>query len=158
MCMSKLAQSRPPSVFPNLVDYGLQVQQHTRSITIFECIFPHSLDHVLEVYLQSRSITASKSIHTLAWLRSWSSSARLLNHGHQVDCQTCSSTTYKCISKLTWSRLRSVSLSSLNCHLQRPFEELWSPACGQFRYAVCRWVAIQIHRYIDENTHWIQEL
>jgi hypothetical protein len=37
-CISKLAQSQPPSVSPNSLDYGLQVDIQTSLITISECI------------------------------------------------------------------------------------------------------------------------
>jgi len=79
-CISKLAQSRPPSASlssrsrpqsasPNSLDYGLQV----RTITASNCISklarsppqsasPNSLDHALQVHLSTRSITASKYI------------------------------------------------------------------------------------------------
>jgi len=71
--ISKLARSRPPSVSPNSLDYGLQVHLQTRSITISECISkftrsrppsvsPNTLDYRLQVHLQIRSITALEYI------------------------------------------------------------------------------------------------
>jgi len=68
-CISKLAQSQPPSVSPNSLDYGLQV----RMITALKCISEFtrpwppsaslsSLDHGHQVQFSTRSITASKYI------------------------------------------------------------------------------------------------
>jgi hypothetical protein len=68
-CISKLAQSQPPSVSLYSHDAGLQ----TCSITISECISqftrlgppsvsPNTLDYRLLVHLQTRSITASECI------------------------------------------------------------------------------------------------
>jgi len=168
-----LARSRPPSVSPNSLDYGLQV--HT--IMASKCISPNSLDHGLQVYLQTRSITTSKCISKLDWSRppsvspdsldyglqvrtimaSKCISPQSLNHSLQVYLQTRLITTSKCISKVARSRPRSISLSSLDRHFQAHRELLSSTACSQSRYSVCRWVAILLHRYIDENTNWIHD-
>jgi len=126
-CISKLAQSWPPSVSPNSLDYGLQV----------------------------RMSMASKCISKLARSQSRSASLSSLDHCLQVYLQICSITASKCISKLARSQPRSISLRSLDRHFQAHLKLLSSTACSQSRYTVCRWVAIWIHRYIDENTHWI---
>jgi len=110
----KLARSRPPSVSPNSLDYGLQV----------------------------RTIMASKCIYTLARSQPPSASPNSLDHGLQVHLQTRSITASKCISKLARSRPRSVSLSSLDRYFQAHLELLSSTACCHSRYPVCRWVAI----------------
>jgi hypothetical protein len=44
-------------------------------------------------------------------------------------------------------------MSSLNHHFQAHLQLLTSTACSQFRYIVCRWVVISIHRYIDIYIH-----
>ena len=134
----------------------LQVPLQTRSITASKCISKlarlrpaSSHEHGLQVHLQSRSITASKYISKLARSRPPSS----LDHCLQVYLQIRSITASKCISKLARSRPRSISLSSLDRHFQAHLELLSSTACSQSRYRVCRWLAIMIHRYIDENTN-----
>jgi len=90
MCISTLAQLRPPSASPHLLDYSLQV------------------------YLHTRTITASKCIATLAWSQPPSASPHSRNHGLRVHLPTRSIAVSNCISKLARSRPRSVSLSSLD--------------------------------------------
>ena len=124
-CISKLAQSRPPSVSTTSLDYGLQV----------------------------RTNKASKCISKVAQSRCRSASLSSLDHGLQVYLPICLNTASKGISKLTRSRPRSISLSPLNLPFQAHLELLSSTACSQSRYSVCRWVAIEIHRYIGENTN-----
>jgi len=120
-CISKLARSRPPSLSPNSLDYGLQVHLQTRSITASKCISklaqlrpPSLLDHGLQVYLQTRTIMASKSISKLTLLRPPSS----LDHGLQVSLQTRSITASKSISKLALIRPPSLHDHGLQVHLQ----------------------------------------
>ena len=138
---SKLAQLWPPSSH----NHGLQVHLQTPLITASKWISklawsqpPNSLDHSLQV----RTIMASKSIAKLAGSRSRSASLSSLNHGLQVYPQIRSITASKCISKLTRSWPWSVSLTSLDHHFQANLELLSRTACSQFRYAVCRSVAI----------------
>jgi len=162
--ISKLARSLPPSVFPNSVDLSLQV--HLKTALISECISKFtwsrppsasldSLDHILQVYVQTPSIPVSKCIYKLP--RSWSASLSSPHHGLQVYLQICPITTSKCISKLPWLRPRSVSLNLLDHDFQGHLALPSCTACSDSRYVVCRWVAIWIHRYIDENTNWIHE-
>jgi len=162
----------PPSSPPILLDHGLQVQLHPRMIPASEFILKFSrsrrpslslnwLDSRLQVQLQTGSIPASECISGFSW--SWPPGVppKLLAYGLQVHIQTRSITAPECIAKFNWSRPPSshddglqcisklarscppsASLSSLNHHLQVHLEMLWSTACSQFRYTVCRWVAI----------------
>jgi len=146
---SSLPQSRPPSVSPNSLNQGLQVHLQTRSITASRCISSlaplrsaSSHGHGLQVH-----------IFKLARLRPPSVSPNSLDHCLQVHLQTHSITASKCISNVARLRPRSLSLSALDGDFQAHLELLSSTACNQSRYSVCRWVAILIHRYIDENTH-----
>ena len=149
------AGSRPPSVSPNSLEYGLQV--HISILVQWRPLgaSPNLLDHGLQVYLQSRSGTASKCISKLTRSRSRSASLRSLDHGLQVYLQSHSITASKCkspnsldhghevhFSKLPQSRPQSASLSSLSHHFQAHLELISSTACGQSRYIVCGWVAI----------------
>jgi len=68
-CISKFTRSRPPSVSPDRLDYGLQdhmivaskcISKLARSQPPSESL--NSDDHGLEVHLQTRSITASEYI------------------------------------------------------------------------------------------------
>jgi len=68
-CISKLAQSQPPSVSPNSLDYSHQVPTITASKCISEftrswppsaCL--SSLDLSLQVHISTRTITTSKYI------------------------------------------------------------------------------------------------
>ena len=103
MYSSKLAWSRPLSVSPNSLDYGLQVHLQTRSITA--CNFARSWPP--SAYLQTRSIKASRGISKLARLRT-----------SQVHLQTPSITISDCISQFTWSWPPSESPNTLNYCLQ----------------------------------------
>ena len=117
------------------------------------------------MHLETRSITASKSIcefdlisaskfiSKLARLRPPSASLSSLDHGLPVDLQIRSITASKCIYDYTQEPPPSVSLSSLDRHLQVHLKLLSSTACSQSQYTVCRWVAILMYRYIDENTN-----
>jgi len=118
-------QSWPPSASPNSLYYGLQV----RMFIAFMCVYKLS--------------------------PSWSRSASLssLDHGLQMYFQIPSITISKIISKRTQSRPQSVSLSSLDCHIQTHVELLSSTAYNQSRYIVHRWVAILIYRYINTQMH-----
>jgi len=78
------------------------------------CTHPISLDHGLQVHFPTRLITASKCISKLARLRP----AGFHEHGLQVHLQTRSITISGCISKSIWTRPRSVSLNTLDSHLQ----------------------------------------
>jgi len=153
---SKLARSRPPSVSPNSLDYGLQVHISKLARSCPPSVSPNSLDYSLQVHLHTRLITASKCISKLGRLRplsvlqtcsitaskfarSWppSASTHSLDHGLQVHLHTGSIMASECISKLARSRPRSVSLSSLDRHVQAHLELLSSTACSQSRYTVC---------------------
>ena len=141
-CITKPAQSRPPSVYRNSLNYGFQVW----TIIASKCIskiapsqprsaFQISLDHGLQVYRQTSSSTASK------FARSWPPN---------------------CISKLAQSQPRNVFHHGIQVHL-------WVHSIVIFRRTSnyspeppaaspdipCRWVALLIHTYIDENTNWI---
>jgi len=163
-----ITRSRPPNASPNPLDLGLQVHLQTRSITACKCI-SELHDGGLQMHLETRSITASKSIcefdlisaskfiSKLARLRPPSASLSSLDHGLPVDLQIRSITASKCIYDYTQEPPPSVSLSSLDRHLQVHLKLLSSTACSQSQYTVCRWVAILMYRYIDENTNWIHE-
>jgi len=108
-CISKLAQSRPPSASLILHNHSLQVHLHTCTITAAKCISklaqsrqpsasPNSHDHGLKVHLHTRSISASKCISKLARSQPPSVSPNLLDYG----IQTSSITAWECISKFTW--------------------------------------------------------
>jgi len=144
MLASKLAQCWPPSVSPNSLDYGLQ----TRSILASKCISkvarlqpPSSHDHSLQVHLHTRLITASKCVSKLARSQPPSASPNSLNHGLQVhlaqsqpssvslylpdyELQVCTIMASKGISNLARLQPWSVSLSSLNRHLEAHLELL----------------------------------
>jgi len=122
--ISKLTRSRPPSVTPNSLDSGMQV----------------------------RTSMASKCTSKLARSRSQSASPCSLSRGLQLYHQIHLITASKWNSKLARSRPQSISLSSLDHHFLGPLELLSSTACSQSRYTMCRWVAVYVHRYIDENT------
>ena len=79
-CISNLTQSRPPSVSPNSLDYGLQVL----------------------------TILASKCFSKLAQSQSWSASLSLLDQGLQVHLLSRSITASECISEFTRSSLSGV--------------------------------------------------
>jgi len=128
-CISNLARSGPRSLSPNSLDSGLQV----------------------------RMSMAWKCISKLAQSQSWSASLSSLDHGLQMYLQLHLITTSKFFSTPARSRPRSISLSSLDRHFQAHLELLSSPTCSQSRHSVCRCVAIWIHRYIDENTNWIDD-
>jgi len=120
-CISKPTWSRPPSVSPDLLDYGLQVHLQTHSITASKCIsrlarLRHSSlhDHSIHVHLKTHSFMAWK----FAPLWPPSASPISLDHGHQVYPQTYLITACKCISKHSRSRPPSVSPDSLDYCIQ----------------------------------------
>jgi len=146
---------------PWSLDHDLGLHLNIQSLKVSKCIAkyarlpppcasPNFFDHSLQVYLQTRSMMGSK------FARSWlsmlspnslnhhllSASLSSLDHGLQVYLQICSITTSKCISKLAQSRPWSVSLSYLNCHFQVHIKLLSNITSSQFRYTVCRLVAI----------------
>jgi len=97
---SNLTRSRPPSVYPNSLDYGLQFSTITASKCISKLaqsqppsVYPNSLDYGLQVC----TITASKCISEFT--RSWAPSASLssLDLGLQVQFSTRSITASKYI-------------------------------------------------------------
>jgi len=113
-CISKPTRSHPPSVSPNPLDHGLQVQMSMTSLCIAELT-------------QSQSLSASLSS---------------LDHGLQVYVQIRWITGSKCISSHARSRPQSVSPSSLDRHFHAHHKFLSSTSCSQSGYTVCRWVAI----------------
>ena len=84
-CISEPAQSWPPGVSPDSLDYSLQVgmimasKVHLQScsVTASNCISPNSVDHGLLLYLQTLSIPASK--FPLSWPPS--AAPNSLDHG-----------------------------------------------------------------------------
>jgi len=132
-CISKLAWSRPPSVSPNSLVYGLEV----RKIIASKCISKLPRLRPPRAFPQTRSITASKCISNLSWSWFWSTSLNWLDQGLQVYFQIQLITASKFISRLTHSRPRSVSLSSLDYHFQAHLELLSTTTCSQSRYTVC---------------------
>jgi len=138
----------------------IQVVVQSRTITASKCISklarsrppsvsPTSLDYCLQV----RTSMASRCISKLARLRSCSASLSSLDRGLQVYLEIPSITDSKCISKVARSQPRSIPLTSLDRHFQAHLELLSSTACSESS----TWVAIQIYRYIDENTNWIHD-
>jgi len=110
---SNLTQSRPPSVYPNSLDYGLQF----RTITASKCISklaqskpPSVSSNSLDYGLQFRTITAYKCISKLSQSQPPNVSPDSLDYGLQVRTITAS----KCISQVTRSRPPSAILNSLN--------------------------------------------
>jgi len=109
-CISKFAQSRPPSVSPNSPDHGLQLYLQTHSITASKftrswppkCISLNSLDYGLQC------------ISKFARSRPPSASPNSVTHGLQLYFQRRSITASKCISKPARSSPRRESLSSLD--------------------------------------------
>jgi hypothetical protein len=95
---------------------------------------PSSHDHGLQLYLTTHTIMAC--VFALTWPPS--ASLNLLNHSLQV----CTIMACKCIRKLTPSRPPSSSWSSLDRYPQAHPDFLSSTTCSQFRYTVCRWIAI----------------
>jgi len=104
-----------------------------------------SLDHGLQAHLQSCSITAPGCIYTFTALCAITVSQNSLQYGLQVGMIIA----YKCIAKCTGLWHPSTSLSLLDCHFPVQLNPLWSTACSQSTYTMCRWVAIQIYTYID---------
>jgi len=171
-CISKLARSRPPTVSPASLDYGLQV----RTIMASKCISKlarsrppgaslSSPDVGIQLHLQTGAImaskfiseftiTASKCISKLARSRPPSSH----DHGLQLHLQTGSITASKCIAEFTQSASPSASQTrSIKyifkerrrlygdtgvTELGRATGSIYSADRSQSRYSVCRWVAI----------------
>jgi len=157
-CFSNLAQSRPPSVSPKALDNCL----HGHTIVAYKfnakclrswllSVSLSSPDHGLHGYLQIWLITSSMCICKLAGGWPVSVSPNLLN-----NClDDCMIRDPKHIFKQAQSRRQRVSLHSLNCHCQVHLELLPSTGCMQFRYTVCRWVAIQIDRWELKLNTWV---
>jgi len=110
-CISRLAQSRPPSASPNSLDHGLPVHLQTRSITASKLARsrPPSaaltlLDLGLQVHLQTPSITASKCSSQFTRSRPPTASPDSIDHGLQVHLQTRPIMASKCSSQFTRSR------------------------------------------------------
>jgi len=102
---SNLTRSRPPSVYPNPLDCGLQFCTIRASKCISKLaqsqppsVSPNSLDYGLQVH----TITASKCISEFT--RSWPPSASLssLDLGPQVQFSTRSITAFKYIVNERW--------------------------------------------------------
>jgi len=134
---SKLAQSWPPSAFPNspnhnlganplsLLNDRLQVYPQICTIATSDCISqlarsrPPSLcrnllNDCLQLHLQSHSMTASKCITQTACLQPSCSQ----DHSLLVALWTWIITTLECISKFTQWQPASVFHDVLNCCLQ----------------------------------------
>jgi len=93
-CVCKLARSRPPRESLSLLELGLLVHLHTRSIAASKCISeftwswspsvsPNTLDYLLQVHLQTRTIRDSK----FAWSCPPNASPNSLDPGLQVHLQ-----------------------------------------------------------------------
>jgi len=144
---SKLARSWPPSgITPNSLDHGLQVYLRTGSITAskFTRAWPpseslSSLDLSLQVRIQTRSITASKCISDFTQSTSPSASQTcsikyIIKERHRLYGYTTVTEVDRVPGSIQ-SRRRSIT------------------ACSQSRHSLYSWVAILIHRYVDENTN-----
>ena len=113
-CISKLAQSQPPSASRNLLNHSLQLYLQTSSIMAYKCISklaqsrhasvsPDLLDNGLQV----GTIMASKCISKLS-----------LDYGLQVHLQTRSLMANKCISTLIQLQSTRWYDHGLQVHLQ----------------------------------------
>jgi hypothetical protein len=117
-CIPKLARSRYPSVYPNLLDHSLHVYLSTRPITASMCMskvarsgpaiaFPNSDDLGLHVHLESLWIRAFK-VHLQN--RSITTS--------KVDPQSRSTTTPPCVPAFTQSSFSGAPSIALQHRLQ----------------------------------------
>jgi len=178
-CISKLVRSQPPSSSTKSLDHVLQVHLGLHLISASQCIskltpsrppiaseFTQSqspvessnwIDYGPGVYIWAHLILASKCTSNLAQLEPLSVSLSALDLSLQVHHRTRTITASKSISEHARSWTQSESLSSLDRHLQAHLELISSTACIQSRYTVCRWVALSIHWYIEQNTNWIQK-
>jgi hypothetical protein len=101
ICISKLAQSQPPSVSPDSHNYGLQVHPQTRSIMASKCTSECTKSLSLQVHLQTRIITISECISEFTWSWHLYVSPNMLDYHLQVHLQTRSNTASDCIYKFT---------------------------------------------------------
>jgi len=155
---SKLAQSHPPSVSLNSLNYGLPVHLQTRSITASKCISklarsrppsvsPNSLQYCLQVHTIMASTCSSKLARP--------QHPCLCLNLHDYNLQVRTITASKFISKLVRSWPRSASLSWLDRHFHVHLGLLSSTACSQSRYTVCKSEAIWIHRWEYKLNTWV---
>ena len=126
---SNLARSRPTSVSPNWLDYGLQVRTSmaTKCISKLAQSWPpsaslSSLNLTIQVHIQTRSITASKCISEFTRSTSPRASLSSLDLSLQVHIQTRSITASKCVSEFTRSTSPSASQT---CSIDYIFNERW---------------------------------
>jgi len=141
-CISTLAWSRPPCASL------CSTYSRPPSASLGDSIMASEW---ISTLAQSPPPSAS---HSLTWTWPASASPNLLDHclqvylcvqldlGLQVHLETHSITPSMCIIKFAQSPPPSVSLSSLDCHLQAHLELFSSYACSQSRYTMCRLVAI----------------
>jgi hypothetical protein len=144
---------------PNSLDHGLQVPLRTRSIIVSQqaasqrpSASPNWLDQAVKVHLQTGSITGFKCSSKLAGLRC----PKSLDQGLQLHLQTRSITASKvhpptrsitapaCIPEFTRSSFSGPPPITLKYRLQ---------PVHIYRMQLGRYIAIQIDRYIDENTN-----
>jgi len=162
---STLAWLWPSSASPNSLHHRLPVQPWVHSNIASTCIFvfapsqhPSSLSYGLQVHLQSCLITFPEGISKLAQTRSHSAFLHSLDHCLQVYLQIHPIIASKWISHLARSQPLSVSLCSLHRHCQAHLKLLPSTICSESRYTVCRWVAIQIHRWEYKLNTWVLKI
>jgi len=161
-------RSRPPSASPNSSITASRCISHLARSGL-PSVSPVSLDYCLQV----RTIMASNCISKLARSRPPSASLSSLDLSVQVHLLTCSIMASKWISEFTQSPSPTASQTrSIKnifkegrrlygdtgvTEVDRVTGSIYSADRSQSRYSVSRWVAIQIHRYIDENTNWIHD-
>jgi len=158
--ISKLAPSLPQSESLWWLDHGHQLFITTDLVTAskFAQSWPSSAS-------PTHLIMAAGSISKFTW--SWPRSVltNSLNYCLQVDMimalQRHLQTSLTMASKFAWfmpasafpndfsPQSPSTCISLLHHHLQVHSESLWSTNCSQSRYAMCRWLAIYIHRYMN---------
>ena len=157
-------RSRPPSASPNSSITASRCISHLARSGL-PSVSPVSLDYCLQV----RTIMASNCISKLARSRPPSASLSSLDLSVQVHLLTCSIMASKWISEFTQSPSPTASQTrSIKnifkegrrlygdtgvTEVDRVTGSIYSADRSQSRYSVSRWVAIQIHRYIDENTN-----
>jgi len=117
-CISKLAQLWAWG----LLDHDIQLCLQTRSIMASMCISEFTQSLGLQVHQHTRSITILECSCQLTRSQPPSVSPNTLDSHLQVHLQTCSFTMLECISKFTRSWPPSVSPNSLESSVEVNFQ------------------------------------
>jgi len=142
-----------PLIDQLLIDHLQVLLQSRLIIACYKCISKlarsprpnaslSSLNLALHLLLQTRSITASQCNSGFTPPCPPSVSRNFLDDGFPAHPWVHSISISKCMSKLVRSRPWSVSLYSLDRDFQAHLELLSSTAFSQYRYTVCRCVAL----------------